>query len=61
MAHIPWDFWSIVMEYAHGGVRCTFKWQRGRLFDEHVARVMHSMCVDAKLATVTKVCIFGLL
>jgi hypothetical protein len=54
-AHVPEQFWKIVMKHSHGGKLTEFMWARGRLFDYHVAAILYEMCVQEPLATVTKV------
>ena len=54
-AHIQEPFWSISVAYRAAGETCDFGWDRHRLFDRAAAVVLHEMCLEANLATVTKV------
>ena len=55
-SHVKEDFWEIVTEYSEdGGRRCTFKWDRGHLFDHAVATAFYQPCVLSPLATVLAV------
>lgn len=50
------SFWEIVVVYSEeGGKRCTFKWERGRLFDHAAAVVFYQPCVLNPTATVLAV------
>ena len=55
-AHIAEPFWYIHVTYrAPEGQQCTFHWRRGHIFDHAVATVLYEMCVEAPLATITRV------
>ncbi len=55
-AHVAEPFWYIHVTYrAPEGQQCTFHWRRGHLFDHAVATVLYEMCVEAPLATITRV------
>ena len=51
----PENFWRIVPTASRGGVTLTFEWDRGRLFDEQMARLMHKKVTESKIALVTGV------
>ena len=53
---MPEPFWYIHVAYrAPEGQQCTFHWRRGHLFDHAVATVLYEMCVEAPLASITRV------
>ncbi len=55
-AHVAEPFWYIYAMYrAPEGQSCTLHWQRDRLYDHVIATILYETCVDAPLATVTKV------
>ena len=54
-SHVPETFWNIVMKHRQDGKSTEFFWVRGRLFDHHIATVLYQMCLEASLATITKV------
>lgn len=55
-SHVKEAFWEIVVEYSEkGGARCTFKWDRGHLFDHAAAVNFFEPCVVSPMATVVAV------
>lgn len=49
-------FWYMYAMYrAPEGQSCVLHWQRDRLYDHTVATILYETCVDAPMATVTKV------
>ncbi|GAB4819974.1 hypothetical protein N2152v2_007020 [Parachlorella kessleri] len=54
-AHIQEPFWSITVAYRASGESCDFSWDRHRMFDRAAAVVLHELCLESNLATVTKV------
>eukprot|EP00758_Cryptobia_borreli_P003669 Tbor_TRINITY_DN3901_c0_g1::TRINITY_DN3901_c0_g1_i1::g.824::m.824/K03165/TOP3; DNA topoisomerase III len=51
----PESFWRIVPSTNRGGVLLQFEWERGRIFDEPIARLMHRKVSETKCAAVTAV------
>lgn len=50
------SFWEIVVEYSEaGGKRCSFKWERGHLFDHAAAVAFFQPCVMNPTASVLAV------
>ena len=55
-AHVAEPFWYLHVTYrAPEGQQCAFHWRRGHIFDHAVATVLYEMCVEAPLATITRV------
>ncbi|CAL8463456.1 g2990 [Coccomyxa elongata] len=55
-AHVAEPFWYIYAMYrAPEGQSCVLHWQRDRLYDHTIATILYETCVDAPMATVTKV------
>lgn len=52
--HISEPFWTIDVKLPsmQGLPPCTFAWDRGRLFDEHAAMLLHELCRDHPQAVV---------
>ncbi|KAG5498343.1 hypothetical protein JIQ42_03149 [Leishmania sp. Namibia] len=54
----PEDFWRLVPVASRGGALLQFDWDRGRLFDETMARlILQRITKNGKIATVTSVSI----
>ena len=55
-AHVPEQFWRIVLKHQEANKPATeFTWARGRLFDHAIATLLYELCLDAGEALVTKV------
>lgn len=57
---IPEEFWKIVLSYSHrrgdGTELITFfNWRREHLFDKWACFILYEICIEKKIATVTKV------
>ncbi|CAI5998384.1 unnamed protein product [Closterium sp. NIES-64] len=57
LAHVEEPFWAIhcrhVQHSPPPATSAEFSWQRGRLFDHHIAATLFEMCLDNPVATVT--------
>ncbi len=50
----PENFWRIVPVASRGGVLLSFEWERGRLFDEPMARLMYRTVAESKTAKIVE-------
>ncbi|CAI5943898.1 unnamed protein product [Closterium sp. NIES-65] len=59
LAHVEEPFWAIhcrhVQHSPPPATSAEFSWQRGRLFDHHIAATLFEMCLDNPVATVMEV------
>ena len=51
---IPEPFWSIKVMHKKDDTRVTFNWKRAHLFDRMAVVVLYELCLNAKVAKVTK-------
>lgn len=52
----PENFWRLVpIAHRAGGVNMQFDWDRGRVFDETMARLLHQQVSKSKIAKVIRV------
>ncbi|KPI41916.1 DNA topoisomerase 3 [Cyphellophora attinorum] len=51
----PETFWLIKLMHKKDGIQVNFNWRRGHLFDRATVTILFEMCLDAKLAKITKV------
>ncbi|XP_047505100.1 DNA topoisomerase 3-alpha isoform X6 [Pieris napi] len=48
-------FWKLKVNHTMNGLSVDFNWERVRLFDQEACQVLHDICTESPLATVTDV------
>lgn len=51
---VPEEFWSIKVMHRRNDIDVTFHWGRYRLFDRVAVVILFERCLDARVATVSK-------
>jgi len=49
------DFWFIRLEIDRAGTKTKFLWRRNRLYDRLSCLILYELCVDRKLAKITRI------
>eukprot|EP00842_Homolaphlyctis_polyrhiza_P006873 jgi/Hompol1/775/HPOL_002573-RA len=52
---VPEPFWKIDVVVEKDGIKASFNWSRGHLFDQHLVLVLYEMCVDDPVGTIVNV------